>query len=233
MGSINNVLITGGTGFVGYWLQQTRPAQIHLDCLDSETYKMGQWKWHKYDAIIHLANIPPADVLRASHGARILYASSGAVYDGRNDYAYHKRMREAECRASGQDVVIARLFSFVGQKLKNLYAITNFIHDALNTGTINIRGNGKAVRSYLYGQELGTILWALLFNGEKGCAYDVGGKTPYTILQVARTVAEIVPAKIRILDEPGILNEIYLPHNVIEERIGLKAAIERTIHDAC
>ena len=226
---ISNVLITGGTGFVGSWMHETLPAQIHGDFIGRAEYERGQWKWHKYDAIVHLANVPPADVLKASRDGRILFASSGAAkIRGRdNNYGYNKHLWEGDCRHSGADVVIARLYAFCGERLRGAYALTDFIRDAKAGGPIVIRGNGRAVRSYLYGKELGLMLWKLLLTGKKGETYEIGGVTQYTILEVAELVAKVIPAKIVIRNEKGVPNRSYLPEVGILERVKLKTAIER------
>lgn len=228
---ISNVLITGGTGFVGYWIQETQPVQVKGHFIGRKEYEAGEWKKGKYDAIVHLANIPPADVLKASHDGRILYASSGAAKQRGQDYGYgyNKRLWELDCRHSGADVVIARLYAFCGERLRGSYALTDFIRDAKAGGPIVIRGNGRAVRSYLYGKELGLMMWGLLFNGAKGDTYEVGGKTPYTIHRVAQLVAEVIPAEIVIRNEKGVPNRTYLPEIGIPEHVKLKTAIERML----
>jgi nucleoside-diphosphate-sugar epimerase len=222
---ISNVLITGGTGFVGTWMHETLPAQVHGDFIGRDEYEAGEWKKKKYDAIVHLAPITPADVLRSHHEARVLFASSGAAKHRGQDYGYgyNKRLWELDCKVSGVDVVIARLYAFCGERLRGSYALTDFIRDAKAGGPIVIRGNGKAVRSYLYGKELGVMLWALLLNGEPGKIYEVGGQTPYTILQVA----EVIPAEIEILNDKTVPNKKYLPIRGVTEVVKLHEAIER------
>ena len=226
---ISNVLITGGTGFVGHWMTVTRPAQVHLTALNHADYDLGQWKWQEYDAIVHLANVTPADVIRSRHNARILYASSGAakIRGRNNDYGYNKHLWEGDCRHSDADVVIARLYAFSGERLRGAYALTDFIRDAKAGGPIVIHGNGKAVRSYLYGKELGLAMWALLLNGEKGKTYEIGGKTPYTTLQVAQEVAKVIPSRIVIENDKNVPCTTYLPTHGYDEIVKLHKAIER------
>jgi nucleoside-diphosphate-sugar epimerase len=227
MAVVNNVLITGGTGFVAYWMQQSIPPGIKGRFIGREEYEDGQWKSNKYDGIVHLANISPAAVLK--QGCRVLYASSGAAKQRGQDYGYgyNKRLWELDCKHSGADVVIARLYAFCGERLRGSYALTDFIRDAKAGGPIVIRGNGKAVRSYLYGKELGLMMWALLLNGDNGMIYEVGGQTPYTILQVAEAVAEIIPAEIETLNDKTVPNKKYLPIKGVPEVVTLREAIER------
>lgn len=210
-------------------MHATLPAQIHGDFIGREAYELGQWKWQKYDAIVHLANVSPSDVIKASRGGRILFASSGAakIRGKDNNYGYNKHLWEGDLRHSGADVVIARLYAFSGERLRGAYALTDFIRDAKAGGPIVIHGNGKAVRSYLYGQELGLAMWALLLNGESKKTYEIGGKTPYTILQVAREVAKVIPAEIVVKNEKGVPNKAYLPEFGYDEMVKLPEAIER------
>jgi nucleoside-diphosphate-sugar epimerase len=220
------VLITGGTGFVGFWMQRTQPPNIDATYLNRKQYYDCLWAAKKWDAIVHLALVSPSYVLQKA--PRVLFASSGAVYEGRTEYADNKRKWEKLCLDS--DVVIARLFTFVGERLKNLYAITNFIDDALHGRPITVCGNGNTVRSYLYGEDLGHWMWGLLF-GLSG-TYDVGSYVPYTTLEVARLVADIIPAKIEVLNAPGVPTTRYLPNITYSEweKVGLREAIERTIN---
>jgi nucleoside-diphosphate-sugar epimerase len=238
MNSSHSVVITGGTGFVGYWMQRTKPKEMRTQFLDQYAYdlsldpkEMGSW-----DYIVHLAPVSPSRVLKYAHRhhSRVLFASSGAVYEGTNDYAYHKRLWESQCTHSGVDVVIARLFTFVGAHLKNLYAITQFIEAAKAGKPLEVWGDGSTVRSYLYGEDLGRWMWKILLEGDG--VYDVGSINPYTILQVARLVADVIPAKIHVLNN-GHPETFYIPDTTRVEKlgcietVGLKEAIERTIHE--
>ena len=173
------------------------------------------------------------------HDTRVLFASSGAVYGGLPnyaDYAYDKRNWELMCAHSGVDVVIARLFAFVGAHLPNKYAITNFIENAKAGKPLEVWGDGSSVRTYLYGEDLGRWMWKLLLEGNG--VYDVGGSMKHTILNVARMVASVIPAKIHVLND-GAPASYYVPfdldraHNLgCRETIGLKDAIERTVNES-
>lgn len=237
MTSINSVLVTGGTGFVGYWMEKTQPENVFsiANYLSHEAYQ-GTWEIGNWDAIVHLAPVTPARVLKYAkkHNTRVLFASSGAVYDKETYYAYQKRIWEKQCEHSGVDVVITRLFAFVGAHLKNLYAITRFIEAAKAGKPLDVWGDGSSVRSYLYGEDLGRWMWRILLEGEG--VYDVGGSTPYTILQVARLVADVIPAKIHVLNN-GHPETYYMPDTTralelgCRETMGLKEAVKRVVHD--
>ena len=147
---------------------------------------------------------------------RVLMLSSGAVYgrfmDGithvKEDsssgpdplnsyytYAESKRMAELLCaiysKQFGLNISIARLFAFVGPRmpLDAHFAIGNFIRDGLAGESIQISGDGKAMRSYLYAAELVVWLLAILVEGEKGRAYNVGSDQGISIRELAKKVA--------------------------------------------
>jgi nucleoside-diphosphate-sugar epimerase len=219
------VLVTGGTGYCGFWLRQTQPDSIEGTYLNHDAYSYGTWRKTRWDAIIHAANVSPAYILQNSN--KVLYISSGAVYEGQTDYAKHKRAWENQCG----DAIIARLFSFVGPHL-NRHVVHGFIKAAKQGKPLEVWGDGSTVRSYLYGLDLGRWLWRILLEGNG--VYDVGSAIPYTILETARIVADIVPAKIVVLGD-GSPSSYYVPNITralelgCKETVGLKEAVERMV----
>jgi dTDP-glucose 4,6-dehydratase len=85
-------------------------------------------------------------------------------------------------------VVIARLFSFWGDGLDDDKAQTIYTKRALKNEDISLRNNGKTIRTYMHGSEMARWLWAILFRGRKGEAYDVGSDTPVTMLELAQQI---------------------------------------------
>ena len=86
------------------------------------------------------------------------------------------------------NVVIARLFTFFGERLDDNKAITQFVKAARAGTPIHIWGDGGTVRSYMYGKEMAEWLWAILLRGKNGEAYDVGSDKPITMLALAQMV---------------------------------------------
>ncbi|HRY30143.1 MAG TPA: NAD-dependent epimerase/dehydratase family protein [Elusimicrobiota bacterium] len=111
-------------------------------------------------------------------------------------YAEAKRYAEIYCAAARSQqklpVVTARPFAFVGpyQSLNTPWAINNFIHDALNAKIIRVLGDGKTVRSYLYGADMSFWLLRILVDGVSGQAYNVGSPDGISLEQLAGLIAE-------------------------------------------
>ena len=233
---IKRVLIDGGTGFVAFWMHQTVPPGIHAAFLSQQDYWDSVWTDIKWDAIVHLAPISPRFVLQQN--ARVLFASSGAVYEKQDKYADNKRAWEEECVHSNTDTVIARLFCFMGEHLMEKMwdgstpSILQFIWQGIAGGPIHYYDVGF-IRSYMYGADLGRWLWKLLLEGNG--VYDVGSSIPLSMRTVAKTVARVCGCEaVRDLS-PEDKPMIYLPnvkraHELgCVETVGLTEMIERTV----
>ncbi|MFY9781561.1 MAG: NAD-dependent epimerase/dehydratase family protein [Candidatus Baltobacteraceae bacterium] len=207
------------------------------------------------------------DLARRNGSIPFLFTSSGAVY-GRAPaslerfeerclaapdplqprFAYHeaKRLAELLCAAdverAGLQAKIARLFAFVGPylPLERNFAIGNFIADVLAGRTIEVSGDGTAVRSYLYAADLATWLWRILARGKPARAYNVGSERPYSIAEVAGIVAAAGQASsevtVRAVPAPASQLERYVPDTQrartelgLGETVSLEAGIRRTI----
>lgn len=187
---------------------------------------------------------------------RFLFVSSGAVYgdqpaevshlsesfvggpdplDRTSAYAEGKRAAELLCSvaASGRlEAVSARCFAFVGpyMALDAHFAIGNFISDRLHRRAIQIRGDGTAVRSYLYASDLMVWLWTMLFRGQPGRAYNVGSEEALNIASLAKEVVAALPREIGINIAapaiPGAPVHRYVPSTArAREELGLRAEV--------
>jgi len=114
-------------------------------------------------------------------------------------------------------VKIARCFSFLGPylSLTNDFAITNFLKAGLNGEPIIIKGDGTALRSYLYATDLVIWLWTILLRGATQRPYNVGSDVAYPILKVAQLVAKNLKTQSEVkamkTPLPNELCERYIP----------------------
>jgi dTDP-glucose 4,6-dehydratase len=197
------------------------------------------------------------ELARRAQTRRMLFTSSGAVYGtqppelahvsesypGAPDptdvgaaYAHGKRLSEFACassaRAYGFDVVIGRLFAFVGPHLPldAGFAAGDFLADVLAGNAIHIGGDGTAVRSYLYAADLAIWLWTMLLRGEAGCAYNVGSAEPVSIRRLAELMASELapgtPIEVGHRAVPGAAGARYVPSIERAEReLGLRVRV--------
>ena len=202
---------------------------------------------------------------RETHARRLLFTSSGAVY-GRSSTLPHipetclsapdplalsssydeaKRMSEQLCIAhahdAGFDPVIARPFAFVGPHLPlhAHFAIGNFLGAAISGQPLHIRGDGTALRSWLYMADLAIWLWTLLLRAPVARAYNVGSEHACTIADAARLTAATLnprlPIRIDGSPDPNAPRNSYVPATErartelgLVQRIDLPEALRRT-----
>ena len=229
---MKNALITGGTGFVGYWLKQHEPAGVYGTYLSRADYLMWNWREIKWDYIIHLAPVAPYVVvdLAERYRARLLYCSSGIVYhpEVNTEYRRDKMNGEKYCAESGVDVVIARLFTFYGEHLDEDKAYTRFTKAAKANKPIEIRGDGSCMRSYMHGKEMAEWMWSILLRGKRGEAYDVGSDEPITMLQLAKFIKSQTRSQSEIVIKGG---DELMPHYLPPDTAKTKSLLERALYE--
>lgn len=219
---------------------------------------------HMADTIV-LGTRRVLDLARTTQ-ARMLMISSAAVYgrhqtsatpipetsnagplitDPTIEYDEAKRMAEALCvlyhQAYGVPVAIARGFAFVGPflPLDQHFAIGNFIRDALAGDRIHVRGDGSAVRSYLYASDLARWLWTMLVHAAPIRPYNLGSGQAVTIAELAHTVQRVVNPQVGVVISgtpvPGAPLSYHVPDITLAEHelgllpsVSLEEAIRRT-----
>ncbi|MFZ1806607.1 MAG: NAD(P)-dependent oxidoreductase, partial [Cyclobacteriaceae bacterium] len=156
---------------------------------------------------------------------KMLFVSSGAVYGKQppevthvdedcflgpditnpgNAYAESKRLAELLCavfsKVHGIDIPVARCFAFVGPylKLDIHFAIGNFIKNGLEGKSIEIKGDGTPLRSYMYSADLVVWLLTILINGESSRIYNVGSDVALSIKELAEVVRECFNNEIEV-----------------------------------
>lgn len=155
-------------------------------------------------------------------GARLLFLSSGAVYGRQftpvsestnagpdpleplSSYGEAKRVGENYCAIATADgsieAIVARLFAFVGPgiPLDAHYAVGNFLGDVSAGRPIEVLGDGRPLRSYLYTGDLAEWCWALISRGQPGRAYNVGSPEAISIVDLARRVSGLVEPNVSV-----------------------------------
>ena len=205
------------------------------------------------------------DFARHAGATRALVVSSGAVYgpqpaslarvaedyagapsclEPASSYGESKRLAELSAILAGRDhgfeVAIARGFAFIGPYLptNGLYAIGNFVRDALRGGPVRVTGDGTPRRSYLYAADLAVWLWTIALKGHSGTAYNVGSSHDVSIGEAAQLVARVagVAAIIDRQADPSVPCQRYVPDTGNAQRqlglqawIGIEDAVRRTL----
>lgn len=111
---------------------------------------------------------------------------------------------------AGIESIVARCFAFVGPglPLDGHFAIGNFIRDALFADEIHVKGDGTALRSYLYGADLAVWLLNLLVKGQPGTSYNVGSDQAISIGDLAFLVRDVLaPNKVVQIQNRLLENE--------------------------
>ncbi|MEH1926368.1 NAD-dependent epimerase/dehydratase family protein [Nostoc sp.] len=156
---------------------------------------------------------------------KYLLTSSGAVYGKQPDTMSHipenyqgspdtcnisssygegKRVSELLCTLYSQEygieTKIARCFAFIGPHLPLdiHFAIGNFIQDVLAGKPIEIKGDGKSLRSYLYASDLMIWLWNILFKGKSCFPYNTGSNKEICIKDLAELIGKMYEVKVNI-----------------------------------
>jgi len=137
---------------------------------------------------------------------------------------------------------IARCFTFVGpyMPLDIHYAIGNFLSDAVLGKLINIKGDGKQIRSYMYISDLVIWLLNILLRGKNNSIYNVGSEKGLSIYNLAKNISKLSSIKMGIKVKNKNINtknHLYIPStdkikkelNMIEE-INLEEAIKKTFN---
>lgn len=127
------------------------------------------------------------------------YVIKDSFYNFKSAYSTGKRISELMAldwsKRTGLNLTIARCFAFSGNHLPldQHLAIGNFVRDALLDKSINVKGDGSAIRSYMDADDLVSWLLTILTKGESGEVYNVGSDQEITMKDLAHKVASLVP----------------------------------------
>ena len=223
-----------------------------------------------FDSIV-LGTRRVLDLAHSSGVSRFLLTSSGAVYGpqppglerlpetygGAPDpllpgaaYGNGKRAAEwlaaahaAQASQPGFESVIARIFALVGPglPLNGPFAAGNFVRDVLAGQAINVMGDGRPLRSYLYLADLCVWLLRMLASGASGQAYNVGSENAVSIAALARQVADAAGTHAALKMQTTATRDAETPRYVpdtfkarqdlgLAEYTSLHSALIKTIH---
>ena len=111
--------------------------------------------------------------------------------------------------------------------------IGNFIDGALNQRDIVIKGDGTAVRSYLYAADLVIWLLRILHKGENKEIYNVGSSKEITIRQLAEKLGRV---QVNVKKESNAVINRYVPcvdkaklELEVDENYSINEMINKTI----
>jgi len=148
--------------------------------------------------LIKFVNISSSSVYALNDQVvRISETSAGRDLNPRSASAYSEAKRYAEvlCAAARSEaripVITVRPFTFCGayQKLDSPWFLNNFINDALHQRPIRILGDGKSMRSLLYGADLACWLLVIMLHGHSGQILNIGSDQGKYLDELARMVA--------------------------------------------
>ncbi len=199
------------------------------------------------------------EVLEAARqaGSRVVFPSTASIFDSSNQlplperafprpsspYAAGKLGGEAYChayhRCYGLDIRIARLFSVYGTGMRR-FAIHDIIRKIQqNRAELTILGDGMQVRDYLFIDDAVRGLVMLATDGVAGEEYNLASGEPVQLLDLARTIAELMGhPDIRILTSgrsfPGDTPRWYADISKVRQlgfapTVDLRSGLQRTI----
>ena len=159
-------------------------------------------------------------------------SSAPLTSDVRLVYGHGKRQAEMLCAlyndAYNIDCTIGRCFAVIGEymPLDGNYAAGNFIRDALSSSTseIKVKGDGRAIRTYIDGRDLAEWTFYIMQNGSPGEIYNLGGTTPISISELAGVIRDIVAPDKKVTVERKMATlerSIYVPDTSKARNMGL------------
>jgi len=203
--------------------------------------------------------------LAKRHRARFLLASTSEVYGDPQEHpqresywghvnpigprgVYDEAKRYAEAltmayhRQQGVDTAIVRIFNSFGPRMRphDGRAIPTFLRQALQDRPLTVFGDGSQTRSFCY---VADTVRGIIALAESGYHYpvNIGNPDEYTLLELARTVIEVVGSKSEIVfearpvDDPQVRQpDIALARELLgwEPRVSLREGLRLTIEQA-
>lgn len=183
---------------VGSPIQRADPREIFDVCLDGSRMALNHARHGQSRYFLQLSSgavygRQPSSMVRVPEQ----YNGAPDCTDLSSAYGEGKRAAEwlacALASESGMALSIARIFALIGPNmpLDGSFAAGNFINDTLHARPIDVQGDGRTVRSYLYAADACIWLLRMLVNGTpKGQAYNLGSEQEITIGDLAHLIAQ-------------------------------------------
>jgi len=140
----------------------------------------------------------------------LIFASSGAVYDGRNQiffdessslrpissYSVSKQCCEnisiTSNHLNGLNIKIARLFSVFGENM-NRFFIFDLVKKLLTADkSVSLMGDGNQIRDYLHVDIVSKGLIYIMDSGVSGETYNLCSGTPITLKELSESIRDIL-----------------------------------------
>lgn len=150
-------------------------------------------------------------------------------------YAEAKRYGETLCAAGRSQlrlpVATVRPFSFLGpyQPLDRPWAINDFLRQALSGQTINVLGDGRSVRGYMYAADMAFWMLRVLTGARSGQIFNLGHPEPVTLEQAAMEVARAVrpspEIRLNAAQRPGPVSRLVPDVSFAADELGLTPTV--------
>ncbi|RME02754.1 MAG: NAD-dependent epimerase/dehydratase family protein [Planctomycetota bacterium] len=133
----------------------------------------------------------------------------GATHKPRWSYACSKAMDEflalSFYRETALPVCIVRLFNTVGPRQVGEYGmvIPRFVEQALSGQSLTVYGDGNQVRCFIHVRDVVEVIYRLMQTKRaQGEIFNVGGREPITIYELARRVVDLTGSSSSIIKVP-------------------------------
>lgn len=174
-------------------------------------------------------------LLKSKKIQRLLYLSSGAVYEGLEspfaeahmteqhlqsqtgkDYTNEKRASELAVQRSGLSYFILRCFAFVGPYLDDSMAVMDMIKHKLAGQDVVVK-SPDVQRSYLYPTDLVIQVFRVLYLETSSTEFNLGSPESVTLEKLAQKICALEgkPTQVKIdknVEETALASSIYLPN---------------------
>lgn len=181
------------------------------------------------------------NIILQSKPKSILLSSSGAVYKKNNLYGKLKLEDEKFfsnlAKEIDANIIIPRIFNIGGSFINkhNLYVISDFIVQLLNTQKIVIKANHPVIRSYVHVEDIFKICFAWLLDKKKSSkkiTFDTKNQRDLDLLELSKMIMKIADIKGSVISNINNNNaDKYLGNIEVQNQICKKYNISIISHE--